>query len=71
MTATSVWVEFFGGPWDGDMREVESDEAGNPQRFGVGWVGGTLGFYEPAEVVIEGIVRMRWRFASVKWPRDK
>lgn len=63
MTAMAVWVEFYGGPWDGEMREVEADENGVPGVISIGWTGGNFGSYLPTGTVLEDLVtRMDWSF---------
>jgi hypothetical protein len=57
MTAEGVWVEFYGGPLDGEMAQVADDEHGNPLPIST-----PLGTYSPGEEIGDGLmVRMRWR----------
>jgi hypothetical protein len=60
MTAEGVWVEFYGGPLDGEMAQVADDEDGAPLP-----IAKSRGTYWPAEEIGDGlIVRMRWLHRS-------
>jgi hypothetical protein len=67
-----VWVEFYGGPWDGEMREVEADAEGVPTPHGVIWHTAGVdhgGVYRAAGKIGDGLlVRMAWREGIDPWP---
>jgi hypothetical protein len=71
MTATGVWVEFWGGPWDGEMRELEGDD-GRPRAIVLGVVAGPFhGVYRPGETLELGVVRMLWRHLGSVDPSER